>query len=327
MRKIGNYTDIFSTMKPECVDDAILAVQNMTNYDAQKRTFKAPSLALHFRTTLTALASLAEKLIIRKVIRMSDQVRENTLVELGRFSKQVGDHWAIEMGSLALKDLEEKRSTKPKLLPFTEDIMILKRSVEKKAEEAYQNLKNSVTPDAYKTLAECTLVLTIIHNRKRVGDIQYLNIDAYEKEIENNALCVQGEMLRSLTENERILTQSYQRIISIGKGSRSVPVLVPKMQQKFYSMLLNIRRSKPWFLSQNTYLFAYPDSLRWIDGSYVMRKYAKECGVKKPNLLTSSRLRKHIATVTQVLSLKPNEIDQLAKFMGHTTRTHEHFYK
>ncbi|CAH0549886.1 unnamed protein product [Brassicogethes aeneus] len=58
-----------------------------------------------------------------------------------------------------------------------------------------------------------------------------------------------------------------------------------------------------------------------------MRKYAKQCGAKNPELLTSCRLRKHIATVTQILSLKTNEIDQLAKFMGHTSKTHENFYK
>ncbi|VEN48702.1 unnamed protein product, partial [Callosobruchus maculatus] len=44
-------------------------------------------------------------------------------------------------------------------------------------------------------------------------------------------------------------------------------------------------------------------------------------------LLTSCRLRKHIATVTQLLNLQTNEIDQLAKFMGHTSKTHESFYK
>nr|CAH7730174.1 unnamed protein product [Callosobruchus chinensis] len=46
-----------------------------------------------------------------------------------------------------------------------------------------------------------------------------------------------------------------------------------------------------------------------------------------PKLLTSCKLRKHIATVTQLLNLQSNEIDQLAKFMGHTPKTHESFYK
>lgn len=43
--------------------------------------------------------------------------------------------------------------------------------------------------------------------------------------------------------------------------------------------------------------------------------------------MTSTRLRKHVATVTQLLNLKGNDIDQLAKFMGHTTATHQTYYK
>jgi hypothetical protein len=69
----------------------------------------------------------------------------------------------------------------------------------------------------------------------------------------------------------------------------------------------------------------YPKSQKWIDGCSAIRKYAKLSEAAKPELLTSCRLRKHIATVTQVLSLRDNEVDQLAKFMGHTTKTHQKF--
>lgn len=327
MRKIGSYPDMFSALKPECFDNVILATQKMASFDIQKRTFGAPSLALHFRTTLTALSDLAEKLIVRKKIELPEETIEKRLVELERFCKMVDKQWAIEIGSIALKDLSEKKSIKPKLLPVTEDIMLLKRSVEEKAGKAYESLEKSKTKDAYKILAECTLLLTIIHNRKRVGDIQYLDIDACEHQIDNHSQSEQPELFKSLTKNELLLTQNYQRITSIGKGSTSVPVLVPKKMQKYYSMLINIRRNFAWFPLENTYLFTYPTSVRWIDGTYLMQKYAKTCGAKFPHLLTSCRLRKHIATVTQVLSLRPNEIDQLAKFMGHTVKTHENFYK
>lgn len=58
-----------------------------------------------------------------------------------------------------------------------------------------------------------------------------------------------------------------------------------------------------------------------------MGKWANKCKAKNPNLLTIVRLRKHIATVTQILALKDNDIEQLAKFMGHTRQTHDQFYK
>lgn len=95
---------------------------------------------------------------------------------------------------------------------------------------------------------------------------------------------------------------------------------------KYYKLLSTVRE-EPWFPVDNTYFFTYPDTKFWIDGCSAIRKYAKLSNAKYPNLLTSCKLRKHIATVTQLLNLQSNEIDQLAKFMGHTTKTHESFYK
>ncbi|KAI4468005.1 hypothetical protein MML48_2g00000898 [Holotrichia oblita] len=141
----------------------------------------------------------------------------------------VESQWTTELGSLALKDLNEKAAVKPKLLPVTEDIVKLKNFAEQSAEESYELLKSTKSIPAYKTLAETTLVLTILHNRKRVGDIQYLELNCYSEQINNNTNgTVQTEMATSLTENEKILTQHYKRIVSIGKGSRAVTILIPK---------------------------------------------------------------------------------------------------
>lgn len=135
---------------------------------------------------------------------------------------------------------------------------------------------------------------------------------------------LQTELASSFTENEKILTQNYKSIISIGKGSRPVTILIPRKMQKYYSLLLKFR-NEPWFPVENPYFFTYPKSKLWIDGCSVIRKYSKLSNAKNPELLTSCRLRKH--TVTQLLNLQGNEIDQLAKFMGHTAKTHESFYK
>ena len=52
-----------------------------------------------------------------------------------------------------------------------------------------------------------------------------------------------------------------------------------------------------------------------------------ECGASKPHLLTSTRLRKHVATTTQVLGLKEHEMDMLANFLGHDIIIHTKFYR
>lgn len=326
MRKLGPYTDMLSVLKPEHFDDAIEATKRMSRYDLENKSFGSASLALHFGTNLKKLSELATKLLMRKTTPISVPNVEEALTNFDRFEKLVKCQWATELGSLALKDLTEKSSIKPKLLPLTEDIMKMKNIVEQIAKEAFDKLKISKSTDSFRVLAETTLLLTILHNRKRVGDIQYLELGCYKKQFDCSSYAPsQHELTSSLTENEMLLTKHYKRIVAVGKGSRPVIILIPKDIQEYFSMIYDLRQNTSWFPNKNMYFFTYPTSMRWIDGCSVLRKYAKMSGVKHPELLTSCRLRKHIATVTQVLSLKENEVDQFAKFMGHTKKPMKRF--
>ncbi|KAJ4918077.1 hypothetical protein JOQ06_004118, partial [Pogonophryne albipinna] len=63
------------------------------------------------------------------------------------------------------------------------------------------------------------------------------------------------------------------------------------------------------------------------EGSDCFRKYANQSGAKNPEALTSTRLRKQVATLSTVLNLKEDEMDQLATFLGHDIRVHREFYR
>ena len=43
--------------------------------------------------------------------------------------------------------------------------------------------------------------------------------------------------------------------------------------------------------------------------------------------MTSTKLRKHIATVSQILNLSSHELDQVCGFMGHDVRVHREYYR
>lgn len=58
-----------------------------------------------------------------------------------------------------------------------------------------------------------------------------------------------------------------------------------------------------------------------------MRDHSSLCGAKRPDLIRSTGLRKQIATLSQILNLKDNELDILAKFLGHDIRVHREFYR
>ena len=40
-----------------------------------------------------------------------------------------------------------------------------------------------------------------------------------------------------------------------------------------------------------------------------------------------TQLRKHVATLSQVLNLKNHELDQVADFLGHDIRVHREYYR
>jgi len=67
--------------------------------------------------------------------------------------------------------------------------------MEEVAVKAYKDLEKRDTKVSYKVLAETTLILTILHNRKRVGDVQYLLKDSYK----DQQLCPKQKKFLSLT--------------------------------------------------------------------------------------------------------------------------------
>lgn len=103
-----------------------------------------------------------------------------------------------------------------------------------------------------------------------------------------------------------------------------VPVLLTPDMIAAMDLLIKYRNDCQ-VSTENIYLFARPGVLSHYRGSDCFRKFANQCGAKNPEALTSTRLRKQVATLSTVLNLKENEMDQLATFLGHDIRVHREF--
>lgn len=79
--------------------------------------------------------------------------------------------------------------------------------------------------------------------------------------------------------------------------------------------------------STNVYLFARPNCQSHYRAQDCLRLYASQCGAQNPEHLKSTHLRKHVATLLQILNLKNNELDQVADFLGHDIRVHREYYR
>jgi hypothetical protein len=84
-----------------------------------------------------------------------------------------------------------------------------------------------------------------------------------------------------------------------GVGARRVPILLtPDVVCAMTTLVA--QRSKCGIPSTNPYFFATPSESGYLNGWQAMRNVSEAAELKRPELIHSTRLRKYIATVSQV---------------------------
>ena len=178
--------------------------------------------------------------------------------------------------------------------------------------------KNKNDETAYKRLLETGFCKVILLNRRRPGELQRLLKRTYlsspkEKNYE--------EFRDSITATERVLIKKFKRIVIRGKRGRGVPVLFSQDVQEHIEILLSAGEQIFKNVS-NPYLFGWPRSSSPLVGYKILEKHAIASGTKNLKAITATRLRKHLATITQIFNMTDNDVEQLANFMGHTDKVH-----
>lgn len=88
------------------------------------------------------------------------------------------------------------------MLPLTKDILKFKQFVINAAQKAIAVLReNPPNKQQFKHLVEAILTLTVLYNRRRIGDVQYTKLETYRQ---NFSTINQEECLQSLSETEKI---------------------------------------------------------------------------------------------------------------------------
>lgn len=121
------------------------------------------------------------------------------------------------------------------------------------------------------------------------------------------------------------MLQKFKRVVIRGKHGRGESVLLITQLQTHTEKQIELRNN---FLKINNYYLIFKTNTNnLLTGYKVIHKYAKKCRSKNPNALTSTKLRKHLATILQVFSINDNKIVQLATFMGHPQNVNKHVYR
>lgn len=308
-------TSMKDCINPIHFDKIISAVQSVAGYDVNTNAYKTPSLALKLGHSLRKCAMIVKA----EGIKTGDAILEK---RGDQFNDLCSIDWSSKISTRALTTLSKRKWNKPNMLPLSEDVMKAQQYLNTKATDLMKKVEANPQATDWGELSQLALAQVIMFNRRRSGEIERMSVvDFNKKSISHN-----DDVVKSLTKWEQQLCQRLTRVEIRGKRGRKVPVLLTGRILQTLDLLVQTR-SKVGVLSSNSFLFARPAAQSGYRGADCLRKFALLSGAKNPEHLTSTQLRKQVATMSQVLSLKGNELDVLAGFMGHDINIHREYYR
>ncbi|XP_056441610.1 uncharacterized protein LOC130379052 isoform X1 [Gadus chalcogrammus] len=315
-KTLGKLKTIHDFFLPANFCRVVKAVKVVCGWSEDTSSFKIPSLALKLGHSLTKISDIAEF-----EARMSENKKAlENVVTFRTLKEKKWDEW---VSSHALRNLRESKWNKPLLIPYCEDVVRLHNHIDTERPKYRSNLETAPNKRNWLSLAKLTLCEVIVFNRRREGEVSKMFLTDF---LLRNTFASNPDLDLALTDVEKKLCKYFERVEIKGKRDKKVPVLLSPDMVSSIQMLVTYR-GRCAVPPENVYLFGRPEAESHVRGSDAIRAFAHECGVKDPQTLTSTRLRKQMATMSQVLNLKDNEEDCLAGFMGHNIRVHRQYYR
>lgn len=298
----------------------VSACKSLSSFDNLSNKYGTPSLALKLGHSLRKCSKLLLGLSIEHGNKDKHEKAEEFLTLLQM-------NWGDDVSSNAIRSLHEAKKNSGRIIPLAEDVATLTKYLKTASAEEYSNLLNSedeALRRSWVRLAQILLVVIITFNRRRVGGVSKMKLSEFESVSKTS---VNDAVEGSLSKLEQKLSRSFYRLEIIAKRGNIVPILLTKEMKKHLDLLVKLRSKV--VMDANPYMFPRTNygSVSHLKGSECLRKFAKECGAQEPEKLCSTSLRKHIATMSQILNLNENELDVLARFMGHDIKVHREYYR
>ncbi|XP_060916511.1 uncharacterized protein LOC132991681 [Labrus mixtus] len=269
------------------------AVKTMARFESAQSVM-APSTASNLHHALLKVSLILQGQALR-------QQDGDLQAKAERFSR------LIEVN--AQEELYKKKWNIQEILPLSEDIKTLNDYLKSLEEVHKQALIEHPSQEAWSELSKVTLTQLILFNRHCEGEVSRIEVQTYLQRDKSRMTC--------LTPFERILCENLLRVEVRGERGRKAPFLFTRNVQESVELLIKTR-GKVGISATNPYIFAVAcfGSQENIQGRDSVKHFAESCDAKHPENITSTKLRKHVATVSQLLNLQNHELDQLATFVG-----------
>lgn len=309
-------------LKPKCFDAILEAANNLGGQDITETgnsSYEKPSTVLKLGHDMKKLATIK----MCRALRTGDQNLEKEAKDYLFLHEK---EWGVKMSCTALTTLRERKFNKGQNLPQTSDLVKLTEHVSQQLKLAMEEIVENVSNQIYKRLQKLCLVRLLLFNKRRPGELSQLTIKAY-KERPNWADAGIQEVKDSFTSLEQKLLTAMDLVYIRGKRGTPVPVIIPEDCQQVFQQLIKLR-SKVSIAHENSFLFAaMGTSLSFIRANDCLSEIVKDVDLAEPEKIKSTNMRKYLATVSQVLALKKNELDWLARHLGHDVQVHRQYYR
>ena len=308
------------TIHPRNFGILLEACRKLSGFNFENNFYEKPSLALKIGTYFTYLIDVKYSIAIEK----GDEVVAKQCQEL---KKLFEIRWTKEFTSTARQTSIERRKNTISLVPLSEDLKLFTSYLKNQIAESLEALKQTPScKSSYSQLQKALLALIILFNRRRSGEVSRMKLNEYNKNTDGTRTISEQDL--NLSQIERKCASTFSRFELTGKRGRTVPVLLTAQMKEAADMLQTCRHLVG-ISPENPHFFAVlvAGSKGYIQGTTCMKQFSELCGARRPEAIRSTKLRKHVATMTQLLNFSEHQLDILADFMGHDIKVHRKFYR
>ncbi|XP_075962356.1 uncharacterized protein LOC142965335 isoform X3 [Anarhichas minor] len=293
---------IKDAIRPKNFYKVVEAVKDVTGFDEKMQSYNKPSLALRLGHSLKKMCE-----IVLAGVDVSDKMMRDSKT----FGKLCQREWSQLVSHTALASLRGRKVSKPSTIPFTRDVQVFYRYLETTSASAIEGLEKHENPQVYNDLCRVTLAQASVLS-KCASEVSKMTLETFQQR----------------DDSIQVLSKHFIRINIQSRSGQNVAVLLTSELVAAISLLVS-KRKACGVHKDNPFLFAMPNSspTSLFHGANCIRVFSSLCRAKNPEHFRSVHLRKHIARVFQILNLENDELDHLAKLLGHDIRADRDYYR
>lgn len=191
---------------------------------------------------------------------------------------------------------------KSDVMPSTIDIKKMCDEVMNLELNIAQRFENEKSYAVYEELCKITIAHIIIFNRRRAGEVARAPLENYVAG-QHEKQDIPKEIMEIMSSEEQNAINALYCFHIPGKRGRTVPILLRDQMKKNIDTLFAYR-NLVGISNENKYLFPKAGGEPYFCGTQILRDLRSKFSLINPDHMTSTGLRHHVATMSQVHSWK-----------------------